>query len=198
VGRVRAMLAPRVDHDPLPGGERRGRTGHHEGMDGLGQVLHLARADVVEPDRDFVRHGLVHGARDADPARRRDALEARGDVHAVAETIVPPLDDVADRDADAERDAPVGRGVRGGRREAVLDIDRDPDRLDGRVELAHHRIAGRVEDPSAGAMNEAVEDIARGRKTVQRPFLVLGDKARIAGDVGREDRGDLTFQGRAG
>jgi len=51
----------------------------------------------------------VHGARDADAARIREALEAGGDIDAVAQEVAVPLDDVADGDADAEEKPPARR-----------------------------------------------------------------------------------------
>ena len=70
-----------------------------------GDVLQLLLALVDKADIDPAFDVLLHARRHADAARLGEALEARRDVHAVAENIVVLDDDVADMDADAEVDA---------------------------------------------------------------------------------------------
>ena len=169
------------------------RPGHHEGMDAVRNVLDLTLADVAEGHRNLVRDRLVHRARHADAARLGEALEPCRDVDPVAEKVPVALDHIADRDADAELQAPVRRVGAVAGAQALLDVDRAAHRLDRRVELAHHRVAGGIEDAPAGALDEIVEDLPEGAEPGQRLFLVLGNEARIAGDVRGEDRRDLAL-----
>ena len=169
------------------------RPGDHEGVDAVRDVLDLALADVAERHRHLVRHRLVHRARDADAAGLGEALEPGRDVDAVAEEIAAALDDVADGDADAEFEPPPRRQRAIAGPEQFLDVDRAAHRVDGRIELAHHRVAGGVEDAAAGAADEIVEHLAIAAEPGQRLLFGLGDEARIAGDVRGEDRRDLAL-----
>ena len=93
--------------------------------DRLGDVLELGRAEVgdlqIKPSLDLP----IGVLREADRAGLGDAFEPRGDIDAVAHQVaVALLDDVAEMDADAELDAPVGRHARVALGHAVLHFDR--------------------------------------------------------------------------
>src|SRR6516164_4569874 len=71
-------------------------------------VLDLLLAHIRERESELVAHLLANHPADADPARLRQGFEPCGDIDAVAENVAFVDDDVADIDADAVLDAPVG------------------------------------------------------------------------------------------
>ena len=127
--------------DLLLRGER-----HAIGAHRPGDVLHLVLAEVEEIEREPIAHLRVDRFGDADPAGRRQRLQTRGDVDAVAHQIVAVDDDVAEIDADAKAHA-----VRLGHIGVPL-VDRQLDfggaahRLDRACELRDDAVAGAPED----------------------------------------------------
>jgi len=73
---------------------------------------------------ELVADLLPHRAGDGDAARRRDRLQARGDVDAVARNVLPVDQDVAEVDPDAVVDAPLGRQAAVAAGHLALDLDR--------------------------------------------------------------------------
>jgi hypothetical protein len=47
-------------------------------------------AHVLEGEIEFVAHLIGHDPADADPARLRQPLQPRGDIHPIAEDVLPP------------------------------------------------------------------------------------------------------------
>ena len=162
-------------------------------MDRVGNILDLLLANVGEMHRQLVGDLLVDGARDADAADRRDALQARRDVHAVAEQIAVALDHVADGDADAEAHLPAGRIGHVAGAQAFLDVDGAAHRLDGAGKFGEHGVARGIENPPAGARDEVVHHRAIGGEPPQRLLLVFGDELAVAGDVGSENGRDFSI-----
>ena len=81
-------------------------------MDWLGDVLERLFAEIGHREVEPPLHLPVGVVGDANPARLGDALQACGDIDAIAHQIaVALLDDVADMDADAEFNALVGRDL---------------------------------------------------------------------------------------
>ena len=76
-----------------------------------GDVLDALLAEVLEAEIELVAHLVAHDAADADAAGLGERFEAGSDVDAVAENVVAVDDDVAEIDADAKLDAPVGGHV---------------------------------------------------------------------------------------
>ena len=159
-------------------------------------VLHFLRADVGELHRQLVGDLFVHRARDADAADLGKALEARGDVDAVAEQIAVALDHVADGDADAEGHLPARRIGHVAGAQAFLDVDRAAHGFDRAGKFGEHGIARGVENPAAGFGDEIVGDRTVGRQTPQRLLFVLGNQSAVAGNIGRKNRRDLAFHER--
>ena len=156
-------------------------------------VLDLLLADIGEMHRQLVRHLLVNRARDADAADRRDALQARRDVDAVAKQVAVALDHIADGDADTEAHLPAGRIGHVAGAQAFLNIDGAADRLDGAGKFGKHGIAGGIEDAAAGAGDKVIHHAAVGREPPQRLLLVFGDELAVTGDVGGENGRDFSF-----
>src|ERR1700757_4854150 len=83
------------------------------------------------------------------PPRSGQGFEARRDVDAVAEDVVLVDDDVAEIDADAEIDAPLGWHIGVARGHLALDLDRATNRIDHARELAEQTVARRVDYAAA-------------------------------------------------
>src|ERR1700682_1711554 len=161
-------------------------------MDWRRDILDLLLADIGELHRELVGDLLVDGARDADAADRRDALQTRRDVYAVAEKIAVALDHVADGDADAEAHLPAGRIGRVAGAQAFLDVEGAAHRLDGAGKFGEHGVARGIENPPAGAGDEVVHHRAIGGEPPQRLLLVFGDELAVAGNVGSENGRDFS------
>ena len=86
------------------------------------------------------------------PPGRRDGLEARGDVDAVAEDLRAGADDVAQVDADADADRVARRP--GGRGELGLDRDRRAHRVDRAVEERDEAVADEHVERAAVARHD--------------------------------------------
>ena len=104
--------------------------------DRLGDVLELGRAEIadrqIEPPLDLAIGILGQ----ADRAGLGDAFQPRGDIDAVAHQVaVALLDHVAEMDADAELDAPVGRHAGIALDHAVLHFDGAAHGVDDAAEL---------------------------------------------------------------
>ena len=107
----------------------------------------MGRAEIgdgeIEPPLDLPIGVLGQ----TDRAGRGDALQPRGDVDAVAHQVaVALLDDVAQMNADAELDAPVGRHASIAFDHAVLHLDRAAHGVDHAAELDERAVAGALDD----------------------------------------------------
>ena len=164
------------------------------GPDRPRDVLELLLADVFEGEVELARGILLHARRDADPAGLGQRFEAGRDIDAIAKDVAVLDDDVADIDADAKLDAVVGRytGVAPGH----LALH-----LDGAAQCIHHT-AELDEQPVAGGLDEAtpvlgdfrIEELAAQRsEAFEGAALVGADQPRITRHIGREDRGETTF-----
>jgi hypothetical protein len=82
--------------------------------------------------------------------------------------------------------------------ELLLRLHRTLHGIHGARELGEHAVARGVRDPAAVLGNEAVQDLPAGGENAQRPDLVRPHQAGIAGDVRREDRGELALHSLVG
>jgi hypothetical protein len=90
----------------------------------FGDVLEVSETKVGNREIEPPFHLAIGVLRQTDRARLGDALEASRDIDAVAHQIaVGLLDDVAEMDADAEFDSPLGRQARVAFDHAVLHFD---------------------------------------------------------------------------
>ena len=104
---------------------------------------------------------VVNWLRYADGARLGEALEARGDVDAIAEDIVTVDDDVAEIDADPQLEPAF-------RRDRIIDSTRRSLHLDGaaqRIDYARkirqQAVARRAYDPPAMFRDQRVDSAAQ-------------------------------------
>ena len=162
-------------------------------MDRLGDVLELGRAEIadrhLEPSLDLPV-GLLG---ETDRPGLGDALEPSGDIDAVAhEVAVALLDNVAQVDADAKLDPPLGRQARVALDHAALHFDRAAHRVDHAPELDDRAVAGALDDAAVMNGDDGVDEIAaKGSQAREDAILVRASEPAIADDVRDQDRREL-------
>src|SRR5579883_1662488 len=169
-----------------------------EDMDRAADVLETVVAAVDIGVVDAQLGDVAHRARDRDAARIGDALDAGGEVHAVAEDVLVLLvdDHLAEMHADAEQQALLF--AEGGieARHALLDVDRRIDRRDCRAELGQHCVARRPDQPPAAGLDRRPPDLVlRGLEMPEGARLRPLHQAREAREVGVDDGGEAALHG---
>ena len=153
-----------------------------------GDVLQLDFPLVHESNIELVTHLIVDLPRDRNTTGISDALDAGSNVHAVAHQIIALHNDVADMDADAQRQSPLRVGL--------LDCLRRLYRLHGTGELDQEAVAYRLKQPPGMLDDCGLDDIRAQRLELgQRSRLVTADELRVADDVGDQDRGEAALLG---
>ena len=131
----------------------------------------------------------MHLARQTNAAGLANSLNARGNIHAVADDVVAVDDHLADIDANAERHAAVFRLIGVARDHRLLDIARATDRIHRARIFDQQGIAGGADDAPAIFGDLGIDQrlaVALGRG--QGAGLVLAHQARPADHIGRNDR----------
>src|SRR5262245_58294046 len=124
-------------------------------------------------------------------ARVCGALDTCRNVHAVAHQVVALDHDIADMDANAQRQAPqvVGFLYRLG---AAY-------RLDSAGELDQEAVAHRLEEPPGVLGDLGLDHFGpQSVKLRQRARLVAADELRVADHIGHQDRGKAALLGHSG
>ncbi len=162
-------------------------------MHRAGDVFQALLAEIVEGEVEAAGGVFLDAGRDADAAGLGERLEARGDIDAVAEDVAILDDNVADIDADAELDAVVRyAGVALGHR--LLPVGRAAQRVDDAGEFDEEAVAGGFDDAAAMFGDRRVDQRRAERfQAIEGALLVLADEARIAGDIGCQDRRQPAF-----
>ena len=151
-------------------------------------VLQLDLALVHETKIKLVAHLLMDRAGDGDAPRLRDAFDARRDIHAVAHQVVALDDDIADMNADTQRQATqiIGRLYRPGTVNGLY----------GAGELDQEAVAHRLEEPPCVLGDLGLDDPRpQFFQLRQRSGLVAAHKLRVADHVGHQDSGKATLLG---
>ncbi len=149
-------------------------------------VLDLMIAAVFERDVQLALRLLMGVVRNGDPAGRRQPLEARGDVHAVAQYIVTIDHDIANIDADAIEDALIIGQTGFPLAHRPLDIHRTFDRVDRAGEFHQHAIAGGFHDPPLVSGDFRVDQVcSMGALTRNRAGFIDLHMSRVADHIGR-------------
>ena len=154
-------------------------------------ILERLFPQVDELDFDTPAHVVVRRTRDGDASGLGDALEPRRDIDAVAKHVVPVDQDVAEMNADPVHDVVGPRRLRVALGHLFLHRERAFDGGDDRGELDQHPVAHRLEESPAVRRDDRRRRLAPLTHRFRRPRLVLAHHARIADDVGGEDRGQL-------
>ena len=153
-------------------------------------VLQFLVAGIAKRRRHLALHLVVGSARQADAAGRGNAFEARGDVDAVAMDVVAVNDHVAQIDADAEFDAPLGRlrGIALGHR--LLHAHGAGHRFDDAGEFEQEAVAGGLDDAAFVLGDLGVDQFAAQRlQAGQRAGFVLAHQPAVARNIGHENGG---------
>ena len=159
------------------------------GADGPRDVLEALLAQVLAPDVELAGKLVTHVPGNADARGRRQCLQARGDIDAIAENVVTLDDDVADVDADAIADALTLRQVRLALRHGALDLDRAHDRIDRAGEFGQQAVAHELDDPPLVLADLRLDHaLALRPQRRERAGLVVADQTAITNDVGCQDR----------
>ena len=160
-----------------------------------GDVFQVRLAEVDESRPRPSRARARRRAREAHAARLGDALEPRRDVDAVAQKVVAFDEDVAEMNADAIDDALAFGQVRVALGHHALHRERAFGRRNDRGKLDEQGVAHRLEEPPAVRGDDRRRGLAPLAHRFRRAGLVLAHHARIADDVGGEDRGKLADGG---
>ena len=159
--------------------------------DRLGDVLELGAAEIadreVEPRLDLAIGILGQ----ADGAGRRDALQTRGDVDAVAHQVaVAFLDDIAQMDADPELDAAVLRHAGIALDHAVLHLDGAAHGVHHTAELDQRSIAGALDHPPVVHGDGRIDQVAaQCPQPRQGTIFVRAGEPAVPDHVGGQDCG---------
>src|SRR6516225_7706719 len=154
-------------------------------MNRLDDVLELGWAEIghreVEPPLDLPV-GLLG---EANRARLCDALQACGDIHAVAHQVaVALLHNIAEMNADTEFDALVGRDLGVALDHRPLDFDGAVHRIDDTAEFNDAAVASALDDAAMMHGDGGVDQVApKGPEPRERAILVRASKPRITDDV---------------
>src|SRR5216683_1167263 len=120
-------------------------------------VLHFLLASILVAQRELVSYLLIDSTGDADAAGVGEALEARGDVDAVAVDLLAIDHHVAKVDADAEFHPAVGWQFFALGPERGLNFDRALDRVHDTRELGEDAIARGVDEASMVLLDERID-----------------------------------------
>jgi hypothetical protein len=132
--------------------------------------------------------------RNADAARIRDPLQARGDIYAVAENIAVVDDDVADMNPDPKFDT-LGFGHANiAACHTALNLHGASDRIHRTGKFDEHPVASGLDDTAAVLRDLWVDKRLPARfKPGQRAFFICPHEAAISRYIRREDRGKTPF-----
>ena len=114
-------------------------------------VLQLDLALILEGDIEPVTHLIVDLSRQGNATGISDRFDAGSNVYAVAHQIIALHNDVADMDADAQRQFPLRVGL--------LDCLRRLHRLHGAGELDQEAVADCLEQPSGVLGDRGLDDV---------------------------------------
>ena len=117
-------------------------------MNGTGYIFQRLLTQILEGDFETIGNLYCHRGGNADTPYVGKLLDARSNVHTVAENVVVFEDDVAKIDADPELDPPILGHVRIPPLHALLDFHGALYRIGHALELHEHPIARRLDDPA--------------------------------------------------
>ncbi len=163
----------------------------------LGDILERRRPEIGDRQVEPRSHLPIRVFREADCAGPSDALEACGDVDAVAHQIaIGLLDHVAEMNADAEFDSAVVRHAGIALDHAALNLDGAAHRIDNAAELDQSAVACALDHAPVVHSDRRIEEIAPQRaKPSQDAVLVRAGKTAEADDVSRQNGGQFPALG---
>jgi len=147
---------------------------------GVDDVLHRPLTEVVAIKRKLILDLLVNAAGDADAVRLCQPLQARRNIHAVADQVITLDHHVAEVDADAEMHSLVFGEGGSQSLNGLLDLHRGPNRFYRAWELGNDAVPGSAEYPALVFPDEPIDLLAAGLKDPIGPLLIGAHHARIA------------------
>ena len=148
-------------------------------------------AQIGEADGKLLAHMLAHRGADTDLVRLRQSLEARRDIHSIAEDVAVLDDDVAHIDADAEPYALALVKIGVAILHSLLQHHGAAHRIDDRRKLDQKAVPRGLDDASLVLGDQRVDELpAVGFERGKRPFLVGAHEPRISGHVSGKDGGE--------
>jgi len=166
-----------------------------KGADGPVDVLQPPLAEIVEIEVQLAGHVFVHPAGDGDAAGRRDLLQARRDVHTVAEDVVAVDHHVADMHAHAERHAQRLRLRRVPLGHVALHGDGAGHGRDDGWKLGEETVARELDDPPAVQADHRLQRRQMPLQRADGAVLVPPGQGAEAGHVGGENGGKAAGHG---
>ena len=157
----------------------------HEGLDRAGDVLQAERSEFLEDQAEPVLHMVAHRPRDADATRRTLGLKSLRHIHHLAMQIGAIRNRIADIDADAKADGPIGGMVTiiGGH--LLLHLHGTAHRAVDAVEHDEQGVASGLNDPAAMLVDRRVDQsAAESTEPFQRSFVIQPDQAAVTNHIG--------------
>ncbi len=154
-------------------------------------------AAIAKGEIELVPDLIVRRAGNGDAAGQSERLNARRDVDAVAEDVLAIDDHIADVDADAELEPPVGRQLGVALGEGPLDLDRGVQGADHARKVAEHAVAGGADDAAVVAADRLGDHTAIGREGRVGAGFVRPHQPAVAMHVGGQDRRELSLGERS-
>ena len=140
---------------------------------------------------------VVNVARDADFSRLGEGLEAGRDVHPIAQDVAVLDDDVANVDADAEREAPVLRHRSLALGDDFLDRDGALDRIDRAREFDQRAIAHQLDNAAVVFVDQRLDRLFPERLQARDRACFVGlDQAAVADHIRGQNRRQLSLDAR--
>src|SRR5215472_2422909 len=162
--------------------------------DGLGDVLQVLLAEILELERELALHLALYAARDVDRAGLRHGLEPGRDIDAVAKEIAPFDHDVAEIDPDPEYDPLILRDIGIGGFHGALQLDSACDGIHRAAEFDQDAIAHQFDDAAVKLADHRLEDLgAAALERRERARLVALHETAISGHIGSQDGGETTL-----
>ena len=162
----------------------------------IGDVLDLAVPERLVAAYDLVLDLLVDRTRDIDLTGLGNALDACGDVDAVAVDIIRLYDDVAEIDANPVFEPRMLRKRGVAADQILLDDDAASNGLDGAIENGDEAIARRLHQRAMVLDDAGLDDIPFDPLDASmRSLLVVLHDATVRGDITDDDRRKATRHG---
>ena len=182
------------------GSEGRGRGASGANLDRIDphrprDVLQVLLAEIDKIRIDLAAHVVVSCARDRHAAGLANPLQSRRDIDAVAQNVVALDQNVAEIDADAINDALIFGSAGVALDHQPLNRDRAFDGGDDGGKLKQQAVARGLDDTSPELRHNRPRPLAMFAHHPRRPRLVLAHEARVAGNVGGENRGEAAGGG---
>jgi hypothetical protein len=150
--------------------------------------------EIRKADFDPARRVLLNPSGHTNPARLGQAFQPGSDVDPIAENIAILDNDIALMDPDPQLDAMVCRAIATVVRDLPLDLDRAAESIDDTDELDEEAVAAGLDQPAAMRGDRGIDRFRPDRpQSIEGSFFVHPDQARVAGDIGCQDRRQPTL-----